>query len=161
MDCSLPGSSVHGIFQARVLEWGAIAFSGARGQLNPSWRGGSPPPQPRALEGLRQRAAPRGERGRGVGKPGKRRPSSAAAWRCILKPRPPGSGHRSKAREAAAFPDAETWTSRRCCPHPAALRARSSFRLAAGAQSSSPAGVWVSFAARDLHRRFSQLTLEC
>ena len=30
MDCSLPGSSVHGIFQARVLEWGAIAFS--RGQ---------------------------------------------------------------------------------------------------------------------------------
>ena len=27
MDCSLPGSSVHGIFQARVLEWGAIAFS--------------------------------------------------------------------------------------------------------------------------------------
>ena len=27
MDCSLPGSSIHGIFQARVLEWGAIAFS--------------------------------------------------------------------------------------------------------------------------------------
>ena len=27
MDCSLLGSSVHGIFQARVLEWGAIAFS--------------------------------------------------------------------------------------------------------------------------------------
>jgi len=27
MDCSLPGSSVHGIFQARVLEWVAIAFS--------------------------------------------------------------------------------------------------------------------------------------
>ena len=27
MDCSLPGSSVHGIFQARILEWGAIAFS--------------------------------------------------------------------------------------------------------------------------------------
>ena len=26
MDCSPPGSSVHGIFQARVLEWGAIAF---------------------------------------------------------------------------------------------------------------------------------------
>ena len=26
MDCSLRGSSVHGIFQARVLEWGAIAF---------------------------------------------------------------------------------------------------------------------------------------
>ena len=32
MDYSLPGSSIHGIFQARVLEWGAIAFSieGAR-----------------------------------------------------------------------------------------------------------------------------------
>ena len=28
MDCSLPGSSIHGIFQARVLKWGAIAFSG-------------------------------------------------------------------------------------------------------------------------------------
>ena len=28
MDCSLPGSSVHGIFQAGLLEWGAIAFSG-------------------------------------------------------------------------------------------------------------------------------------
>ena len=27
MDCSLPGCSVHGIFQARALEWGAIAFS--------------------------------------------------------------------------------------------------------------------------------------
>ena len=31
MDCSLPGSSVHGIFQARVLEWGAIAFSISHG----------------------------------------------------------------------------------------------------------------------------------
>ena len=28
VDCSLPGSSVHGIFQAGVPEWGAIAFSG-------------------------------------------------------------------------------------------------------------------------------------
>ena len=27
MDCSPPGSSIHGIFQARVLEWGAIAFT--------------------------------------------------------------------------------------------------------------------------------------
>ena len=27
MDCSPPGSSVHGIFQARVLEWGTLAFS--------------------------------------------------------------------------------------------------------------------------------------
>ena len=30
MDCSLPGSSIRGIFQARVLEWGAIAFSEQR-----------------------------------------------------------------------------------------------------------------------------------
>ena len=30
MDHSLPDSSVHGIFQARVLEWGAIAFSVSR-----------------------------------------------------------------------------------------------------------------------------------
>ena len=30
MDCSLPGSSVHEVFQARVLEWGAIAFSDLR-----------------------------------------------------------------------------------------------------------------------------------
>ena len=34
MDCSLPGSFVHGIFQARVLEWGAIAFSTFRYDLN-------------------------------------------------------------------------------------------------------------------------------
>ena len=27
MDCSLPGSSIHGIFQAKVLEWGAIPVS--------------------------------------------------------------------------------------------------------------------------------------
>ena len=27
MNCSLPGFSIHGIFQASVLEWGAIAFS--------------------------------------------------------------------------------------------------------------------------------------
>ena len=35
MDCSPPGSSIHGIFQARVLEWGAIAFSvlNARGGI--------------------------------------------------------------------------------------------------------------------------------
>ena len=30
IDCSLPGSSVHGILQARILEWGAIAFSGIK-----------------------------------------------------------------------------------------------------------------------------------
>ena len=36
MDCGLPGSPVHGIFQARVLEWGAIAFSNiiSYGKLN-------------------------------------------------------------------------------------------------------------------------------
>ena len=32
MDCSLPGFSVHGIFQAKVLEWGAIAFSSNSGK---------------------------------------------------------------------------------------------------------------------------------
>ena len=36
MDCSLPGSSVQGIFQARVLVWGAIAFSRRYGQEEPS-----------------------------------------------------------------------------------------------------------------------------
>jgi len=35
MDCSLPGSSIHGIFQARVLEWGAIAFS--VGKIRPGY----------------------------------------------------------------------------------------------------------------------------
>ena len=35
MDCSPPGSSVHGIFRARVLEWGAIAFSGWRPYQRP------------------------------------------------------------------------------------------------------------------------------
>ena len=34
MDCSLPGSSIHGILQARVLEWGATAFS-----QKVAWRG--------------------------------------------------------------------------------------------------------------------------
>jgi len=33
MDCSLPGSSIHGIFQARVLEWGAIANSPLKEKL--------------------------------------------------------------------------------------------------------------------------------
>ena len=49
MDCCPPGSSVHGIFQARVLEWGAIAFSEmkskreqnkARGKINASLQAG-------------------------------------------------------------------------------------------------------------------------
>ena len=34
MDPSLPGFSIHGIFQARVLEWGAIAFSAGEGNGN-------------------------------------------------------------------------------------------------------------------------------
>ena len=33
MDCSLPGSSVHGILQARLLEWGAVPYSGRSSQL--------------------------------------------------------------------------------------------------------------------------------
>ena len=36
MDCSLPGSSVHGVFQATVLEWAAISFS--RGSSRPKGR---------------------------------------------------------------------------------------------------------------------------
>ena len=42
MDCSLPSSSIHGIFQARVLEWGAIAFSAdvALGVKKPSVNAG-------------------------------------------------------------------------------------------------------------------------
>ena len=38
MDCSLPGSSFHGIFQARVLEWVAIAFSGMSFIVEWSWQ---------------------------------------------------------------------------------------------------------------------------
>ena len=37
MDCSLPGSSIHGIFQAREVEWGAIAFSANMQHLLFSW----------------------------------------------------------------------------------------------------------------------------
>ena len=47
MDCSLPGSSVHGIFQARVLEWVAVSFS--RGSSQPRDRTGSPALQADAL----------------------------------------------------------------------------------------------------------------
>ena len=38
LDCSLPGSSANGIFQARVLEWGAIAFSVVRHEKS-TWSG--------------------------------------------------------------------------------------------------------------------------
>ena len=39
MDCSLPGSSIHDIFQARILEWGAIAFSEKNGHVLPNISG--------------------------------------------------------------------------------------------------------------------------
>ena len=42
MDCGPPGSSIHGIFQARVLEWGAIAFSDnvhVQSQFSDCWKG--------------------------------------------------------------------------------------------------------------------------
>ena len=42
MDCSLPGCSIHGIFQARVLEWGAIAFSILSIQVTTEHRVGFP-----------------------------------------------------------------------------------------------------------------------
>ena len=42
MDCSPPGSSVHGIFQTRVLEWGAIAFSNLPGWWGLNLPGGKP-----------------------------------------------------------------------------------------------------------------------
>ena len=44
MDCSTPGSSVHGIFQARVLEWGAIALSDKEDEtrVNEVIKSGSP-----------------------------------------------------------------------------------------------------------------------
>ena len=56
MDCSPPGSSVHGIFQARVLEWGAIAFSEGTGikSMSPTLAGGflttGPPGKPSSSE---------------------------------------------------------------------------------------------------------------
>ena len=47
MDHSLPGSSIHGIFQARVLEWGAIAFSIIRTlMLSMGFPGGSTGKEP-------------------------------------------------------------------------------------------------------------------
>ena len=46
MDCSLPGSSVHGIFQARVLEWAAIAFSDKDGRDVQILKHYPPPPPP-------------------------------------------------------------------------------------------------------------------
>ena len=45
MDCSLPGSSIHGIFQARVLEWGAVAFSEQCLKILPNIRWGAKLPK--------------------------------------------------------------------------------------------------------------------
>ena len=53
MDCSLPGPSVHGIFQARILEWGAISFS--RDLPNP----GSEPMSPALANGCFTSGPPR------------------------------------------------------------------------------------------------------
>ena len=47
MDCSLPGFSIHGIFQARILEWVAVSFS--RGFPNPGIELRSPALQPDTL----------------------------------------------------------------------------------------------------------------
>ena len=50
MDRSLPGSSIHGIFQAKVLEWGAIAFSDKGLLLSPNGEGNGIPLQYSCLE---------------------------------------------------------------------------------------------------------------
>ena len=52
MDGGLPGSSVRGIFEARILEWVAISFS--RGSFYPTWWGGLYPPMPFTSEPLRR-----------------------------------------------------------------------------------------------------------
>ena len=57
MDCSLSGSSVHGIFQARVLEWIAISFSG--GSSDPGVEPGSPALQ-QTLYRLSHQGSPEG-----------------------------------------------------------------------------------------------------
>ena len=55
LDCSLPGSSIHGIFQARVLEWGATAFSDTEiyGRANDSTTYGEERRQVRGSMGVR------------------------------------------------------------------------------------------------------------
>ena len=49
MDCSLPGSSVHGIFQARILEWVVISSKGSKHRKIPEYGGGLPFPSPGGL----------------------------------------------------------------------------------------------------------------
>ena len=46
MDCSLPGSSIHGIFQARVLEWGAIALEALKCEQRRAGAQGCPKARP-------------------------------------------------------------------------------------------------------------------
>ena len=67
-DCSLPGSSIHGIFQARVLEWGAIAFSG-----NYGWKLPKPKKEPDIHEQEAQRV------------PNKMNPKRSTARHIIIK----------------------------------------------------------------------------
>jgi len=43
MECSLPGSSVHGVSQARILEWVAISFSRGSSRSNLHWQADSLP----------------------------------------------------------------------------------------------------------------------
>ena len=59
MDCSPPGSSGHGTFQARVLEWGAIAFSrqcvGVKQRLRREWKSFRPDIYRMTLDSLGQK----------------------------------------------------------------------------------------------------------
>ena len=57
MNCSLPGSSVHVIFQARLLEWGTIAFSELRNSGSDLGEGNGNPLQCSCLENPRDGGA--------------------------------------------------------------------------------------------------------
>ena len=61
MDCSLPGSAVHGIFQARVLEWGAIAFSTSVRTGYQSWTCVSDHPRPQTDRKIAEGESSHGE----------------------------------------------------------------------------------------------------
>ena len=75
MDCSLPGSSIHGIFQAKVLEWGAIAFSGNAGDTG-------------SIPGPGRFHMPRGKYGEGNGTPLQysclENPMDGGAWKAAV-----------------------------------------------------------------------------